>query len=188
MLLFIFINLWKPPLNVEFKYISCYYLSMPAIRTTFFQNHSNTSHVIIYLELVPALAHLHSHSNTSHVIIYLAPMTFCNKAFGIQIHLMLLFIMPQSQTLWKELEIQIPLMLLFILSALNFATLSSNSNTSHVIIYLLPLVKGQDPLSFKYISCYYLSMPCYVCAVHFWHSNTSHVIIYLTVRWFRSGL
>ena len=69
-------------------------------------------------------------------------------------------------------------MLLFILSALNFATLSSNSNTSHVIIYLLPLVKGQDPLSFKYISCYYLSLLSLQDIWRKMYSNTSHVIIY----------
>ena len=69
-------------------------------------------------------------------------------------------------------------MLLFIRVRLQQWMWVLNSNTSHVIIYLLPLVKGQDPLSFKYISCYYLSLLSLQDIWRKMYSNTSHVIIY----------
>ena len=53
-----------------------------------------------------------------------------------------------------------------------------NSNTSHVIIYLPPAIYFLSHVSFKYISCYYLSKPVQEFIIKIGNSNTSHVIIY----------
>ena len=55
---------------IRFKYISCSYLSQRKTKLIEIRNHSNTSHVLIYL-----ISHYDrkrgvSDSNTSHVLIY----------------------------------------------------------------------------------------------------------------------
>ena len=55
----------------EFKYISCYCLSLSAISVSFWRCDSNTSHVIVYPGPHPAKERTQKNSNTSHVIVYL---------------------------------------------------------------------------------------------------------------------
>ena len=55
---------------------------------------SNTSHVIVYLDIQKSLACSLNNSNTSHVIVYPALYIFQSYRYNIQIHLMLLFILP----------------------------------------------------------------------------------------------
>ncbi len=72
---------------------------------------------------------------------------------------MLLFIASRRLKSSKSRIIQIHLMLLFIsLKILFNHGLTKNSNTSHVIVYLLPLIVTCPDSTFKYISCYCLSI------------------------------
>ena len=88
-------------------------------------------------------------------------------------------------------NISIHLMLLFINYDVSSLYPNSNFNTSHVTVYLQPLLQyhRQDP--FQYISCYCLSvfpMSEYIRTSHF---NTSHVTVYRygSILWIRfSGI
>ena len=114
MLLFIFINLWKPPLNVEFKYISCYYLSSKGA------TQEMVDIIQIHLMLLFILTLLISLSKTSIIQIHLMLLfikyvtTHTGILKSIQIHLMLLFIVVMCFCFLKIAAIQIHLMLLFI--------------------------------------------------------------------------
>ena len=80
--------------------------------------------------------HLHYNSNTSHVIVYRRRSIVIIIIVIIQIHLMLLFIMP----------VRLP------------DSPQAYSNTSHVIVYRGSLnLAGGSRCRFKYISCYCLS-------------------------------
>ena len=114
MLLFIQKLLAKQIVQIKFKYISCYYLSLSNIPFSFWHLNSNTSHVIIYRCNVFLFPQNSCNSNTSHVIIYRPDLIKSLCHFSIQIHLMLLFIGMFKQTGCKEHKIQIHLMLLFI--------------------------------------------------------------------------
>ena len=62
----------------------------------------------------------------------------------------------------------------------NAQTLSNaNSNTSHVLIYQCTALKDEnEKLGFKYISCSYLSAKTLKSISCTLNSNTSHVLIY----------
>ncbi len=142
-----------------------------------------------------------SNSNTSHVLIYLNGISTLAFLYLIQIHLMFLFISKSATDTHYTHPIQIHLMFLFIdIASLGVWQLSSNSNTSHVLIYR-PVVVGvpetqrhsntshvliylglaidkYKALEFKYISCSYLSYYNTSWKEVFCNSNTSHVLIY----------
>ena len=54
-----------------------------------------------------------------------------------------------------------------------------HSNTSHVIVYQMQLLRGARAQRFKYISCYCLSKQTDRKPFIGTNSNTSHVIVYL---------
>ena len=54
----------------EFKYISCSYLSRKRMLLDWTLHYSNTSHVLIYPELLNSCSQVEVYSNTSHVLIY----------------------------------------------------------------------------------------------------------------------
>ena len=96
----------------------------------------------------------------------------------IQIHLMLLFIVPGSGKCRRSSRIQIHLMLLFINPADHAKHVHGNSNTSHVIVYHRAGAGDGIKPAFKYISCYCLSVFDTLEAGEYLDSNTSHVIVY----------
>ena len=142
----------------QFKYISCYSLSEQENKIVQTWEHSNTSHVILYLiercemksDMIDSntshvilyqfdirpLDAVGKNSNTSHVILYQAPANNRGIFMPIQIHLMLFFILnPPSQPL--------PL--------IRFKYISCYSLS---LAYLRQIRCGN---LFKYISCYSLS-------------------------------
>ena len=164
---------------VEFKYISCSYLSwlLPTMQTsitnsntshvliyrclTFSFNsdnsYSNTSHVLIYPLVADAKAPKFTDSNTSHVLIYRFSLTARPQANGIQIHLMFLFINKQQEL--SENMRKFKYISCSYLSPANpiIEFDSFNSNTSHVLIYRIKTSNILVAWTFKYISCSYLS-------------------------------
>ena len=145
MLLFIFLPSVRLHFQIEFKYISCYCLSPLKFFRILWMWYSNTSHVIVYpLRLRYSPGPLYS--NTSHVIVYLG-----NKRGSLHrtetfkyISCYCLSNIKQSSGL--SLSIQIHLMLLFILPPSRKERKKNNSNTSHVIVYHA-VCFGQDPFS-----------------------------------------
>ena len=124
------------PLSV-FKYISCYCLSVIGSLLTACIAYSNTSHVIVYPSRRRGSVSGVLDSNTSHVIVYPDPPETPAQISGIQIHLMLLFIRSLCLARFSLFHIQIHLMLLFIVVDHVKTHVSRNSNTSHVIVYLI---------------------------------------------------
>ena len=123
----------------------------------YWKKNSNTSHVLIYLPVYRATTLENRHSNTSHVLIYHRGTAGSDRCHKIQIHLMFLFIKERKYIYKIRIQIQIHLMFLFIIGGKKMAAGFSDSNTSHVLIYRLFLVSCVFSLTFKYISCYYLS-------------------------------
>ena len=58
-----------------------------------------------------------------------------------------------------------------------------NLNTSHVLIYQIPLLDIALIFLFKYISCSYLSMDMREYLQNLRNLNTSHVLIYPVRLW-----
>ena len=135
MLFFIEIHDMEPPPVIQFKYISCYSLSLPpswspargwiqihlmlffiVLRGSVFAvlSHSNTSHVILYRCIYWFRCEFAFNSNTSHVILYQQPirkdqikMLYSNTSHVI--------LYPGSAALLRPIfYIQIHLMLFFI--------------------------------------------------------------------------
>ena len=158
MLLFILVLFWSASLCLySFKYISCYCLSC-----------SN-------LSFLPQS----TDSNTSHVIVYRLGLLITQLLCFIQIHLMLLFIQAVPLCTDCNLLIQIHLMLLFIgKTGDQTGNEIADSNTSHVIVYLVECCFVDSKTEFKYISCYCLSAFLWLLDNYCIYSNTSHVIVY----------
>ena len=156
MLLFIRIAAYHQPAGPQFKYISCYCLSC--------------------LQLVRLVSFLLFKYISCYCLSPGRMSRPCSRA--IQIHLMLLFIQPRTK--WCSTFQTFKYISCYCLSldARQGNVLSTNSNTSHVIVYLdLPLQASHSP-PFKYISCYCLSPSARCGVVRFFNSNTSHVIVY----------
>ncbi len=144
--------------NSLFKYISCSYLSHYLWRKwhlLIIQIHlmflfivclliinlrdmdSNTSHVLIYQEKEKEDLHKPKHSNTSHVLIYRqAIFKAVNVANGFK-YISCSYLSRQNYLHNKcTFHIQIHLMFLFIAEAAYSGAGETDSNTSHVLIYL----------------------------------------------------
>ena len=70
MFLFILLPCSYDEIAFKFKYIPCFYLSNVNLCACFIFNHSNTSHVFIYLLARSLICFILFNSNTSHVFIY----------------------------------------------------------------------------------------------------------------------
>ena len=140
--------------------------------------YSNTSHVIVYRlfapsPLRPSQIQIHlmllfivlnsvdstlaEYSNTSHVIVYPGWIYYKPAGRIIQIHLMLLFIIAIVPLL-PGLPVfkYISCYCLSLLPSLLHSP-PQDSNTSHVIVYLVEGRNQEAYVEFKYISCYCLS-------------------------------
>ena len=140
MFLFILLPCSYDEIAFKFKYIPCFYLSNVNLCACFIFNHSNTSHVFIYLLARSLICFIlfnsnTSHvfiyriggsdasaivgnSNTSHVFIYRKIICFNSFFYKIQIHPMFLFITVNSAKASTRSSIQIHPMFLFILENL----------------------------------------------------------------------
>ena len=186
-----------------FKYISCYCLSRIPASSLSYGEIQNTSQVIFY----PCTGDLFwNFKQFKYISCYCLshPPAHGSGQGQIQIHLMLLFIVEFVRGFHSWHLIQIHLMLLFIsggtcrnencrafkyiscycLSICQkfFRSLPINSNTSHVIVYLIGRNKSVHVTVFKYISCYCLSISTVFQNTVGVNSNTSHVIVYQPLR------
>ena len=102
--------------------------------------HSNTSHVLIYRKKEGNFNGNGSDSNTSHVLIYLSEimlLSYADRFKYISCSYLSFHIGPLRL---NNLGIQIHLMFLFIITSVPISTeIIMNSNTSHVLIYRLPI-------------------------------------------------
>ena len=143
---------------VLFKYISCYCLSQITVTLIGPCGNSNTSHVIVYLfhqGQTPHTGWIQIHlmllfiaktvtlSYWSHIFKYIS--CYCLSSTSsvstilrkIQIHLMLLFIRGRTGAVWGGMtNSNTSHVIVYLSYGLHFLTSSSNSNTSHVIVYL----------------------------------------------------
>ena len=99
-------------------------------------SNSNTSHVKVYLSMVERIEDVWIYSNTSHVKVYPKHQSTNISHQGIQIHLMLKFILNVAVNQCCFNFIQIHLMLKFIILMPSVLPIIHHSNTSHVKVYL----------------------------------------------------
>ena len=165
--------------SILFKYISCYCLSSQESAWISASFYSNTSHVIVYLVGLcvvvhtflfkyiscyclsvwqEIIVHISYNSNTSHVIVYRTGTPCPAVQAHIQIHLMLLFIHRCNAHGGRCRLIQIHLMLLFIGQGSVFH--GTAQSFKYISCYCLSIFRqhsGVISMGFKYISCYCLS-------------------------------
>ncbi len=144
------------------------------------RQHSNTSHVIVYLYKAKRKDNGEWDSNTSHVIVYPKGSLFSCARMTVFKYISCYCLSYRIAGICRKEKIQIHLMLLFIPNHSGTNLIARcNSNTSHVIVYLLEFWNGLLDLNiqihlmllfitdslhlegmeipFKYISCYCLS-------------------------------
>ena len=119
-----------------FKYISCSYLSYHRSVFVYIVNHLNTSHVLIYLAVKTSYIKLKIYLNTSHVLIYPG------------------FISSKHQTCFN---LNTSHVLIYQYNKLIQSFPWWYLNTSHVLIYRRIHLRSVYLHEFKYISCSYLS-------------------------------
>ena len=156
--------------------------------------------MLLFIRVAKEKRRLGDNSNTSHVIVYRLTTTEHAWRQQIQIHLMLLFISALYIFQSYRYNIQIHLMLLFIEIRIThngkkqrfkyiscyclskhggyIAGQELNSNTSHVIVYLIAY---SHQIAFFLIQIHLMLLFIIYRIIFFKsniHSNTSHVIVY----------
>ena len=156
MLLFIQSSICTQYRRVGFKYISCYCLSRPS-RTSNRRRIIQIHLMLLFIQQLALVSWLLSgfkyiscyclskenvlvpnpvnHSNTSHVIVYRTHRTPQRAACDIQIHLMLLFILPRFGIAGKKLNSNTSHVIVYLRRIKLKGGIPDNSNTSHVIVY-----------------------------------------------------
>ena len=123
--------------SLEFKYISCSYLSVLQCGHSHSSNNLNTSHVLIYLFLTSPRRTEDIDLNTSHVLIYRFVVSFICPFFDYLNTSHVLIYLCSFISQFRELV---------------------HLNTSHVLIYRKRnIFRPCGRYKFKYISCSYLS-------------------------------
>ena len=164
--------------DLQFQYISCCSLSEMALKEKIVQVRFNTSHVVVYRDILIwnygskrfqyisccSLSIHPSHDkrrnkcfNTSHVVVYRGACRILYKAFRVSIHLMLQFIL-------KYPEYSVNILLFQYISCCSLSKkmrvlelVVLSFNTSHVVVYLIVEYVQNDVYVFQYISCCSLS-------------------------------
>ena len=120
------------------------------------------------------------HSNTSHVLIYLFAKRVSLSIYGIQIHLMFLFIACPFPISWGQ-KIVFKYISCSYLSDFDLVSMAEEILFKYISCSYLSKMTEKcvfGTLSFKYISCSYLSEIYGDSNKVLFDSNTSHVLIY----------
>ena len=158
MLLFIFTKLYRICRRYSFKYISCYCLSMTVFLLLWIRMNSNTSHVIVY----PNLMHIRKRL---HIFKYIS--CYCLSPCGtLCASVSLLFKYISCYCLSGVFcfishftaDSNTSHVIVYRFCCWKLCVVTHHSNTSHVIVYHKRRVCSVQAAEFKYISCYCLSI------------------------------